>query len=182
MSNNRKYLGYLAVILLLIGVLAGKRHWSEGGDGHEMTESIGKVSEYTLYADRPLGRTTSRDIFYGGNLAYSPRYQRSEGGTDMPRYGQRGGVERHISASAEKSESGVPAPVASGEINGIKLLGVVENGKRLQAFLALGSQREIVDVGQMLQGRYKVVDIKIAHVSIVDLNDNSQRIIPVSGR
>jgi hypothetical protein len=75
-----------------------------------------------------------------------------------------------------------PTPVNDGEIERVRLLGIVFHDNKRKAFLALGKQRVIADVGDLVYGRYLLQKITVDSAGLVDTKDNVEKTILVSGK
>lgn len=178
MSFTGKYKKYLLAIFVLSLTFVIKSH--VGYENKEQESDIANddlsIKHYMLNTDTGIADPITRDIFSAGNQANTREIHR--------RAVNRGDVRMKTINHNQPAHTinQTKASNADGEIDRLKLLGIVFHGQKKQAFLAWDRQRVIANVGDLVYGRYLLREIAVDSATFVDTNDNLQKIIIVSGK
>jgi len=176
----RRYVTIIAILLLLLGIKYIARHGDNDIRDEQSIQDL-SIDRYTIHADKENRLTAVKDIFFGSKVAdaqhrtiYSSRGKATSGAVTKPV------ITKKIEPVINENVATVPA--SDGEIERVKLLGIVFHENKKKAFMALDRQRVIAAVGDTVFGRYQLSDIAINSVELVDTKDNLQKTIMVSGK
>lgn len=176
MTGARPYFKYVITIALLLTLLVIKYIALDVDSLQPSADSNVSLSldGYYLYADRGVKLVSVKDIFAGSTSKHhkTTRPQAFTIPTD---------TESSRTTSLMNSEQKV-AVDSDREIEHIKLLGIVFHGNKKRAYMALGAQRVIADMGDLVYGRYLLQNIAINSAVLVDTKEDKQKTIMVSGK
>lgn len=177
MNGSNKHAKYLAVIVLLMAILGIKYITSNGDvmmDAHHSKAELA-IEQYNLNVDGDVDVAPIKNIF-----AETHRLRAQSANTNAITYARQ----VHVAPKpvpvpqheVEQQES------TDGELERLKLIGIVFHDNKKKAYLALDRQRVIADVGDLVYGRYLLREIAIDSADMFDTKNNQQKTIMVSGK
>lgn len=176
MSGIRRYSRYL-VIIALLAVMVGIKYIAGDNTVSQDGKSISDLSpdKYILHADDAVRTSAVRDIFDTGHKQTVQQYPQNNVRFRNP-------VTSAVKTTPEIKETEQKPEEHDGEIERIKLLGIVFHDNKKKAYMALDKQRVIADIGDLVYGRYLLKDIAVNSAELVDTRENQQKTIMVSGK
>lgn len=169
---TRRYAVYLGLIALLVLVNLG-RWWLHSGSGIEDSAVRGKImlpEDFRVRVNYPAASGEMRRNLFQPASASAATV--AHGGKTMAK-----AVMPYPPAPAHNE-----AEAAGNRLGKLKLLGVVFRNGKGQAYLAQGKESAIAQVGDTVFGQFAIDRVAVEAVELRDLQTNTSRRIPVSGK
>ena len=168
---TRRYAVYLGLIALLVLVNLG-RWWLHSGSGIEGSAVRGKImlpEDFRVRVNYPASGEMRRNLFQpaGASTATVAHGDKTKAKGVMP----------YPPAQAPNETE-----AAGSRLGKLKLLGVVFRNGKGQAYLGQDKESAIAQVGDTVFGQFAIDRVAVEAVELRDLQTNTSRRIPVSGK